>query len=285
MSDSQVMSPRQREKALLGQMQDPKLVSVLIKVLPKQLSADRFVRQAVTMVRRAPDLLNCDPVSVLGGMIQAAELGLELSGVLGHCWLIPRDNHRSGRKEATFQMGYRGYRELVMRSGKVLSLQPRIVCAGDEYEVSYGTRPYIEHRPGKVQGEPVAFYCAAFMAGGGLPDFVDMSRDRVQAWRMQFAPPRKTDRSPWATHPEAMALKTVTGILCRRLPLSVEVEAALNIEPAGQEEPVNYLPRTEQILEDFAGLVPAVGDPAEGLDCGAGQENGAVVAELPAPAQ
>src|ERR1700749_4366408 len=52
-------------------------------------TADQLVRDAITLVRRNPDLLKCDQGSVLGGLMSFAQLGLRVGTPLGHGWLIP----------------------------------------------------------------------------------------------------------------------------------------------------------------------------------------------------
>ena len=57
--------------------------------LPRHLDADRMLRIAMTSVRRTPALLGCNQQSLLGAVMQAAQLGLEPDGVLGLAYLIP----------------------------------------------------------------------------------------------------------------------------------------------------------------------------------------------------
>lgn len=241
MSGTMIGSPKKEQSEVLRLVNDQKLCAALVKVLPKGLTADRFQRQALTLCRRTPDLLKCDPVSVIGGIIQAAELGLELSGALGHCYLIPRNNSERHCKEAVFQLGYRGYKELATRSGRVTNFTPRIVKEKDDWKVRYGTDHKLEHTPSMEESPPVAYYCVAWVVGSHIPDFEVMSRKQVEAWKSRYVKATGA-RSPWSTHFDAMALKTVTGILARRMPLSVEQQEAFSREEVRPDEPLEFTP-------------------------------------------
>src|SRR5262249_8718109 len=67
--------------------------------LPKHLTAERLLRVALTAVQRTPALLECDQLSIVGSVVQAAQLGLEPDGILGLAYLVPYFNKKTGRKE------------------------------------------------------------------------------------------------------------------------------------------------------------------------------------------
>ena len=83
--------------------------------LPKHLNADRIVRVAMTSVQRTPELLKCDPISLVAAVIQSSQLGLEPDGILGHAYLIPFNNTKKGRMEVQFIPGYKGLIDLAIR--------------------------------------------------------------------------------------------------------------------------------------------------------------------------
>src|SRR5262249_43177060 len=74
--------------------------------LPAHLkqNAERYMRLAVTEMRRNPALSKCDPYSVLGAAMVATQLGLEI-GPLGRAYLIPYGT------ECTFVPGWKGLSE------------------------------------------------------------------------------------------------------------------------------------------------------------------------------
>src|SRR5690625_3085618 len=61
------------------------------QALPKHMDIERMTRLATTVFRTTPGLREAEMGSVLGAVMQAAQLGLE-PGPLGHCYLLPYKN-------------------------------------------------------------------------------------------------------------------------------------------------------------------------------------------------
>ncbi len=100
------------------------------RALPQHLkgNGEAFARALMTVIKQTPKLTQCDPRTVLGGLMVASQLGLEF-GPLGHCYLVPYKN--DGRDEAQFQLGYKGKIDLAWRSGKLKSIAAREVREAD----------------------------------------------------------------------------------------------------------------------------------------------------------
>lgn len=179
--------------------------AAIARALPKHLSADRLTRILVTEVRRNPKLAQADPTSLLGAVMQAAQLGLE-PGPLGHAYLVPRYNGKTKTTDVTLQIGYRGYIDLARRSGQIVSIVAREVCDGDQFDFRYGTDEEITHRPAlKDRGEAYAYYGVALLADGGRVIHV-MSRDDIDRYRARS---QAKDSGPWQTDYDAMARKGI----------------------------------------------------------------------------
>jgi recombination protein RecT len=108
----------------------PAMQTQLRLALPRHVTPERLARIAVTEIRRTPKLLTCTRESLLGAIMQAAQLGLE-PGVLGECWLIPY------KTEATFVIGYRGLVQLAWRSGQIESVHAHAVFDGDAFAFDF----------------------------------------------------------------------------------------------------------------------------------------------------
>lgn len=96
-------NPPKVKKTVYDLMQDMK--PEFSKALPKHIVADRFIRTAYTEVRKNPDLLSADAGSLMGAVMQSAQLGLLPGAILGHAYLIPYNNKNKGIKEVQFQIG------------------------------------------------------------------------------------------------------------------------------------------------------------------------------------
>lgn len=199
-------------------------------------SAPSMLRALYTECQKNPALLNCTPESLFGCTIAAAQMGLQLGGALGQCYLIPF----KGR--VTLVPGYKGYIQLVNRSGQVGVINAFTVYDGDEFDYEYGTSPKIAHRPGNyptladVQKRKAIAYYATCMTKQG-PTFVVMTKAEAENHREKFALAQK---GPWATHFDAMAMKTCIIKLCKYLPMSAELQTAIHHdERLETDEPVD----------------------------------------------
>lgn len=202
--------------------------------LPKHLNADRFTRVALTELRKTPKLMQADPASFMGAVMQCAQLGIEPGGALGHAYLLPFDNRRTNKTEVQFILGYKGMIDLARRSGQIISIEARAVYERDNFFVSFGLDPDLKHEPAweeEDRGELRAVYAVAKLQGGGT-QFEVMGRKEVERIRNESQGYKTAirygkDSTPWISHFEEMAKKTVLRRLFKYLPVSIEyVEAA-----------------------------------------------------------
>ena len=201
------------------------------RALAGQLDLDRVIRVCLTAVRKNPKLLQCTPESIFGCLVQSSELGLELSSVLGHCFMVPYWNGKDKVLEASFQIGYKGLVALAYRSGLVSSVNARVVYEKDDFDVSYGTYEEIRHKPSRVAdpGEATDFYNVINLKDGSRIFHV-MSRAQVEKHAKQYSRTYGKDDSPWTTAFEAMALKTVCRQNHKWAPLTTEVQTAVALD-------------------------------------------------------
>lgn len=198
------------------------------KALPNGMSPERFGRVALTTVKSNPRLLGCSAESVLGGFMQAAQLGLEISDVRGQAYLIPRKNRTLGYDEATFQLGYKGMIDLAGRGG--ITVDPHEVAPEDEFDFRYGTEAYLHHTPAwrEKRSAPVAFYAVAEFADGRPSKFTVMGRLEMEEFRDAHRSDDPSKRKgPWDLNFPAMGRKTVIRRLLGYLPLPVEAATAI----------------------------------------------------------
>lgn len=202
--------------------------------LPKHMNAERMMRIALTSVQRTPALLECAPITLLGAIIQAAQLGLEPDGVTGQAYLIPFNNKKKNRKEVQFIPGYRGLIALARRSGEILSIEARVVYEKDDFKFQYGLHQELDHKPTTSEdtGEPIYFYAIARMKDGGA-QFDVMTKREVDAIRARS---KAADYGPWVTDYDEMGKKTVIRRLCKLLPVSIELQKAITLDEKAERE-------------------------------------------------
>ncbi len=195
-----------------------KMVPQFRQSLPNHIPVERFLRVALAAAQNSPALLQCDRNSLYRALLTAAQLGLEPDGLLGQGYLVPF----KGRVQ--FIPGYRGYILLARQSGEIVKIAARLVRAGDQFAVTYGSDERIEHRPaGGEPGEILSAYAIAWQKNAP-PIFEVMRKAEIDAIR-ERAPGGNSDA--WKNHYPEMARKTVIRRLAKYLPLTVQPLAAL----------------------------------------------------------
>lgn len=195
----------------------------IARALPAGVDVERFERIVRTELRRTPRLLECDPHSLVGAVMWAAQLNLE-PGPLGLVYLIPY------KREVTFVIGYRGYVELAYRSGQVRDVTAELVYDGDSFTVRKGTSPKIEHTELGPAGdrEVVAAYAVARLKTGGTV-FRVIYEDEWERARKASELGRQ-GKGPWADDRAAMIRKTALRRLEPWLPKSPQSGQALTVD-------------------------------------------------------
>lgn len=77
-----------------------------------------FITSIVSAVQTTPALQECTQSSVLQAALLGESLNLSPSASLGQYWILPYNNRKKGVKEAQFQLGAAGYKQLAMRTGQ-----------------------------------------------------------------------------------------------------------------------------------------------------------------------
>lgn len=225
-------------------MKFPELLEVskneIARALPNNIDPNRILRIALTAFRKNPELGKCQPLSVLAAVFQASQLGLEIS-MNGEAYLVPF------RDECQMIPGYQGLMKLARNTGVVLDIYAHEVYENDYFELDLGLDRKLVHKPMVVKngfpapthmrGEIVGFYAVGILRDG-TRTFIPMCVDDVLAVRDDSKGYKSAKRynkpSSWDTHFVEMAKKTVIRSLCKMLPKSSQLSAALNLDRAAE---------------------------------------------------
>lgn len=90
--------------------------------LGDQNRANRFIASISSAVATNPNLQQCEAGTILSGALLGESLNLSPSPQLGHYYLVPYKNNKTGTTEAQFQLGWHGYYQLAIRSGQYKDL-------------------------------------------------------------------------------------------------------------------------------------------------------------------
>lgn len=209
--------------------------------LPSHMEAGPFLAAVRAVL---PGLRNCNPASVLQATITAARFGLKPDGRLA---VITNEFGR-----ATFIPTYRGYIELMERSGRVASVRVGMVYEGDEYEYEPSAPPPLDftHRQDparKDRGAPLFAYAFAWSPEGHRSQVVTVNRQEAEEIRdrhsrayLEAEVSGKRD-SFWHTDFDAMWWKTAARQLEKVVPVSAEVRALVETDRAGEDGRVQVL--------------------------------------------
>lgn len=237
------------------------------KLIADQIGLDRFMRVAMTTIGRNPDLQKCSPASLLAGMMDAAQLGLEIGGPLQEGWLIAYG------AEAQFQPGYRGFISLLHAHDFIRKIEAHVVYERDEFIFEYGLEPKLVHRPyiGDDRGGMVGVYAIAWLANGAT-QFDVLSPDDVERAK-KASRSSNGAASPWQKFTSEMWRKTAVKRLIKYLRLkgkNVEkIERALHLDEQDHEDAI--------VLRD----VPGIDQPGRKLSLRRGEEKKAETTREP----
>ncbi len=219
-STALVLAMKNEFKRMLPAIQD-----ALPKTARRYLTPERLVKVALMAYRKQPRLWECTQESIMQGVMEMAQIGLEIGSPFGHAYLVPYKNH--GVMEAQAQIGYRGFVTLARRSGEIESVKAEVVCAHDLFKVNLiGREPPTLSPPenGEARGTVLGAVCVAYYMGGGLHQEYMTTPDI----KLIQARSKMGNAGAWKSDWNEMAKKTVVRRAAKYWPLcSEEMDKAL----------------------------------------------------------
>lgn len=200
-----------------------------------------FVNNLTALVANNKSLQECEPLTTMYAAIKATALDLPLDQNLGFAYVIPYRNNKEGKTEAQFQMGYKGYIQLAMRSGQFRTINVRDVREGEIIDEDFvsGELKFAKLPADKRHNAPIVGFVAYFELTNGFRKMSYWSVEELKAHGLRYSQTYASknaytrDNSKWATDFEAMASKTVLKLLLAKYaPLSVEMQNAVKIDQA-----------------------------------------------------
>jgi len=192
----------------------------------------RFISSLVSAVQTNPSLAECTNKSLLNAALLGQSLNLPQSPQLANFYFVPFKNSKAGITEATFQLGWRGYIALAMRSGQYKKIHVTDIREGelksynpieDEYEFT----PITDMK--KRLEAPVIGYYAYFVLINGFKKTLYWSREQMDEHAKKYSQSYRKgwDSSLWKSDFDKMAYKTMLRQLISKYgPMSVDMERA-----------------------------------------------------------
>ena len=177
----------------------------------------RFISAIISATTTNPALQECTNQSILSAALLGESLKLSPSPQLGQYYLVPYNDKEKG-KVAQFQLGYKGYIQLAIRSGQYKKLNVVAIKEGElvrydplfeEIEVKL-----IENEEEREKAETIGYY-AMFEYTNGFRKCLYWSKAKMEAHAKEYSPGYKKDCEKgtkytfWSKDFDGMAYKTM----------------------------------------------------------------------------
>lgn len=151
----------------------------------------RFISAIVSAVSVNPALQECDNSTILSGALLGESLKLSPSPQLGHYYLVPFNDKERG-KVATFQLGYKGYIQLAIRSGQYKKLNVMAIKEGeleyfDPLNEDIKISLMVDNWDAREEAPTVGYY-AFFELTNGFRKAIYWSKKQMMAHADKFSP-------------------------------------------------------------------------------------------------
>lgn len=176
-----------------------------------------FITAITSAVATNPALQECEPVTILSAGLLGETLQLSPSPQLGQYYLVPYNDRKLGRKVAQFQLGYKGYIQLAIRSGQYKKLNVLPIKEGEliKYDpLNEEIEVQLIEDDAAREAAPTMGYYAMFEYLNGFRKVLYWSKDKMEAHALQYSQGYKAKKGYtfWEKSPESydqMACKTL----------------------------------------------------------------------------
>lgn len=248
---SAVISSEGYKKMINNTLRDPK-------------RANRFVASITSAVVSNQTLQECEPSSIISAALLGESLELSPSAILGQYYMVPFNDNNKGYKVAQFQLGYKGYIQLALRSGQYKKLNVLAIKEGElinydplfeEIEVNL-----IDDEEAREKANTIGYF-AMFEYNNGFRKTMYWSKAKMEAHALEYSQGYKSDKKKgnkytfWSKDFDGMAFKTMLRQLISKWGImSIEMQDAYTkdmgvIHQDGAVEYVDNASMTEEKAE------------------------------------
>jgi len=204
------------------------------EILGKRSTA--FITSVLQIVASNKLLANATTESIYHSAMVAATLDLPLNNNLGFAYIVPynqsvKDEQGNWKKiqVAQFQMGYKGFIQLVQRSGQCKSIYATEIYEGQIIEEN-PLDGYVFDFSKKTSSKVVG-YASRIKLINGFESTFYMPVEKIEAHAKRFSQTYKSGNGIWKDDFDSMAKKTVTKLLLSKYaPMTVELNTAVVVD-------------------------------------------------------
>lgn len=233
-----------------------------------------FVTAITSAVATNPSLQECDAATILSAGLLGETLQLSPSPQLGQYYLVPFNDKNRGCKVAQFQLGYKGYIQLAIRSGQYKKLNALAIKEGEliaydplneEIEVQL-----IEDEAAREQAKTIGYY-AMFEYLNGFKKTMYWSRAKMEAHALQYSQGYRAKKGYtfWEKDFDSMAIKTMLRQLISKWGvMSIDFQKAFEADMGvvKTDGSVDYIDDAEDDFSDMPEVFETVEAEAEVIE-------------------
>ena len=221
----------------------------------------RFISAIISATTTNPALQECSSPSIVSAALLGEALKLSPSPQLGHYYLVPFNDKDKG-KVAQFQLGYKGYIQLAIRSGQYKKLNVMAIKEGElEYFDPLNEDIKINLMVDdwdKRESTPTIGYYAFFELTNGFRKALYWSKTQMELHALKYSPGYKRDKEKgwsytfWSKDFDGMAYKTMLRQLISKWGImSIEMQNAIEGDMAviNEDGTKNYVETESEIID------------------------------------
>ncbi len=174
----------------------------------------QFVTSIISAVSTNPQLAECENSSIVSAALLGQALNLSPSPQLGQYYMVPFNDSKRGCKVAQFQIGYKGYIQLAIRSGQYKKLNVLAIKEGElkkydplneEIEVEL-----MDNEEEREKAETIGYY-AMFEYLNGFRKTLYWSKQKMEAHAIKYSMGYRAKKGYtfWEKDFDGMAYKTM----------------------------------------------------------------------------
>lgn len=225
--------------------------------------SSQFVTTLASIVNNNKLLQSVEPTSLMYCCVKAASMNLSVDPNLGHSYVIPYKNNKTGITEAQFQMGYKGFIQLALRSGEFVNINTTEIREGEIGKRNIVTGELEINDIADRMERKVVGYAAYFRLKNGFSKMLYMTVAEMEAHATRYSQSYKLDKqyhkkaSLWSTDFDAMARKTVLKqLLSKFAPLSLDMQTATSLDQQAftSENETHFVDNEQDMTSGVAGI-------------------------------
>lgn len=194
--------------------------------------APQFISSLLSLTNAKPELKAADPKTVISAAMIAATLDLPINQNLGFAHIVPYG------KSASFQMGWKGFVQLAIRTGLYQTMNATELYDGELISYNRITGE-ISIDESKKKSDKIVAYVAYFKLKTGFEKYLYMTVEQVKKHASRYSKSYSRPGTPWQVNFDAMALKTVLKMLLSKYGiLSIEMQTAITLDQGITDSPI-----------------------------------------------